>query len=174
MLTGKHIDLRALEPEDLDFLFAVENDEQFWEISGTQTPFSKEILRKYLHNAHRDIYEVKQLRLVIARKNGDPLGLIDVFDFDPKNFRAGIGILISASENRGKGYGKEALQLLCNYCFDHLNLHQVYANVSEENGESRLLFENQGFQKIGIKKDWNYSKGNFKNIILYQLLAHVH
>ena len=42
-LIGKHISLRALEPEDLDFLFSTENNEQFWEISSTQTPFSKYI-----------------------------------------------------------------------------------------------------------------------------------
>ncbi len=171
--TGKNIHLRALEPEDLDFLFKVENDEQFWEISGTQTPFSKQILREYLHNAHRDIYEVKQLRMVIAQKDA-PIGLIDIFDFDPKNFRAGLGILIAEKENRGKGYGKEALELICNYCFAHLNLHQVYANVSEENLLSQQLFENLKFDKVGVKRDWNFTQGKFNNVILYQLLAHVH
>lgn len=171
-LQGKHINLRALEPADLNFLYVVENKEEFWEISSTQTPFSKEILRNYLENSYRDIYEVKQLRLVID-KNGKPIGLIDVFDFDPKNLRAGIGILIDSEANRGKGYGKEALKLLCHYCFTHLNLHQVYANISEDNIESRKLFELLGFEKIGLKKDWNFVHGNFKNIVLYQLIAHV-
>src|SRR5699024_1999287 len=129
-LTGKKTHLRALEPEDLDFLYRIENDEEFWEISATQTPFSRFLLRQYLEHAHRDIYEVKQLRLVVCKKNGDPLGLIDLFDFDPKNRRAGIGIALEKKENRGKGYGKEALELLCNYCFSHLELHQVYANIS--------------------------------------------
>ena len=62
-LQGKHISLRALEPEDLEFLFQIENNESFWEVSHTQTPFSKFLLKQYLENAHLDIYEAKQLRL---------------------------------------------------------------------------------------------------------------
>lgn len=173
-LTGKHTDLRALEPEDLDFLFQVENNEEFWEISATKTPFSKNILRKYIANSHRDIYEVKQLRLVICDKQGTALGLIDVFDFDPQNLRAGIGILIVEQKNRGKGHGKEALKLLCDYCFKRLNLHQVYANISEDNPRSQQLFEGLGFQKIGLKKDWVFAQGTYKNELLYQLIADVH
>ncbi|HET8810716.1 MAG TPA: GNAT family N-acetyltransferase [Flavobacteriaceae bacterium] len=173
-LIGKNIALRALEPEDLDFLFQIENNEEFWEVSNTQAPFSKFVLKKYLENSHRDIYEVKQLRLVICNKKGGSLGLIDVFDFDPKNRHAGIGIVIGKKENRGKGYGKEALELLCDYCFSHLNLHQVYANISEENKKSQHLFEDLGFEKIGLKKEWNLVGGNFKNEFLYQLINNVH
>src|SRR6056297_242128 len=119
-LKGEKIYLRALEPDDLDFLFAVENDEDFWEISATNAPFSKFILKQYLENAHKDIYEVKQLRLVICEKNGTPTGFIDLFDFDPKNGRAAIGIIIKNKNNRQKGFGAEALALLCKYCFTHL------------------------------------------------------
>lgn len=173
-LTGKNINLRALEPEDIDVLFQIENNEFLWEISGTQTPFSKDILQKYLENSARDIYEVKQLRLVICDKQEAVLGLIDVFDFDPKNHKAGIGILIAEQEDRGKGYGKEALELLCDYCFNYLNLHQVFANIGEENRRSRRLFEAKGFQKVGLKKDWNLVRGKYKNELLYQLIADVH
>ena len=174
MLTGKNIDLRALEPEDLDFLYQLENNGEFWEISSTQTPFSKFILKKYLENSHRDIYEVKQLRLAICNKKRDALGLIDLFDFDPKNRRAGIGIVIDKKENHGKGFGKEALELLCEYCFSHLNLHQVHANISEANKKSQQLFESLGFEKTGSKKDWNLEGGTFKNEFLYQLINDVH
>lgn len=173
-LTGKNIDLRALEPEDLDFLFQIENNEEFWEISSTQTPFSKFVLKKYLENSHRDIYEVKQLRLVVCDKKGGSLGLIDLFDFDPKNRRAGIGIVIDKKENRGKGYGKEALELLCGYCFSQLNLHQVYANIFEGNNKSQQLFESLGFEKVGLKKEWNLAGSTFKNEFLYQLINDVH
>ena len=83
-LTGEKVYLRALEPDDLEFLFSVENNEEFWEVSSTSTPYSRFILKQYLENAHKDIYEVKQLRLVICEKNGSPTGFIDLFDFDPK------------------------------------------------------------------------------------------
>ena len=167
-LNGKHIYLRALEPEDLDFIYTIENDESFWEISNTQTPYSRYLIKQYLEYAHKDIYEVKQLRLVICGFNDEQIGMIDFFEFDFKNKRAGIGILIKDSENREKGYGREALKLLVNYGFKHLNLHQVYCNISEGNEASIKLFKSQGFEEIGLKKDWNYSKGSFKSEYLFQ------
>ena len=124
-LCGQKINLRALEPEDLQFLFDTENDESFWNVSHTQVPFSKFILKQYLENSHLDIYEAKQLRLVIVDNlNGQTVGLIDLFDFNPLHHRAGIGILIHKKYQKN-GFASEAIQLLIQYCFTHLNLHQL-------------------------------------------------
>ena len=95
ILKGKNIFLRALEPKDIDYLFSTENNEDFWEISNTSQPFSKHTLSKYLENSHLDIYQIKQLRLVISDYNNISLGLIDLFDVDFKNLKAGVGILIN-------------------------------------------------------------------------------
>ncbi|CDF80101.1 acetyltransferase [Formosa agariphila KMM 3901] len=169
-LKGEHIYLRALEPEDLEFIHHVENDESIWELSNTQTPYSKYLIKQYLDQAHLDIYEVKQLRLVISDYNDVVIGLIDVFDFDFRNRKAGIGILITDEAKRAKGYGREALSLLIKYCFNHLQLHQVYCNISEDNKASLKLFKNQGFENIGLKKDWNLVQGVYKNEFLFQLI----
>mgnify|MGYP001148009286 CR=1 FL=1 len=169
-LKGEHIYLRALEPEDLAFIHAIENDESIWEISNTITPYSKYLIKQYLEHAHKDIYEVKQLRLVISSYDDEALGMIDVFDFDVKNRRAGIGILVKETANRQKGFGKEALSLLVNYCFTHLDMHQLYCNISEENKASIALFTNQGFQEIGLKKDWNLVNNQFKNEYIFQFI----
>lgn len=169
-LKGKHIYLRALEPEDIEFIHTIENDESFWDISNTQTPFSRFILKQYLKNSHKDIFEAKQLRLVISNYDNEAIGMIDLFDFDFKNSRAGVGILVKESSNRNKGMGKEALQLLITYSFQHLNLHQLYCNITEDNKASVSLFTNQGFELVGLKKDWNFAKGNYQNEYLYQLI----
>lgn len=169
-LKGEKIYLRALEPDDLDFLFSVENDEEFWEISSTHAPFSRFILKQYLENSHKDIYEVKQLRLVICEQDGSPTGFIDLFDFDPKHRRAALGIVIKSKNNRQKGFGAEALDLLCKYSFTHLGLHQVYANVGVDNISSRALFEKAGFEITARKKDWVLINGSFKDELLYQLI----
>ena len=167
-LKGDKVNLRALEAEDLQFLYELENNPEIWEISGTLTPYSKHILKKYLENAHRDIYEVKQLRLCICTKDDRPIGLIDLFDFDPKHRRAGVGIIIASQGDRKKGAGSEALSLLSKYAFSILGLHQLFANVSEDNEASIKLFENLGFQKAGIKKDWIRAGEKYKNEILFQ------
>ena len=167
-LRGKHIYLRALEPEDLDFIHLIENDETIWEISNTITPYSKYVIRQYLENAHKDIFDVKQLRLAISNSKNEAIGLIDLFDFDFKNQRAGVGIIVKESDNRQKGYGSEALELLLRYCKMHLNLHQVYCNISEENEVSLKLFKNQGFEIIGLKKEWNYINNAYRDEYLLQ------
>ncbi|WP_405605648.1 GNAT family N-acetyltransferase [Polaribacter sp. Asnod1-A03] len=169
-LSGQTINLRALEPEDLQFLYQIENNESFWEISHTQTPFSKYILKQYLENAHLDIYEAKQLRLLIEEKSTKKqIGMIDLFDFNPQHKRAGIGILIHPKFQKN-GFASEALSLLIKYSFSHLDLHQLFANITTDNLKSISLFSKHQFKKIGIKKDWIFSEGKFKDEVLFQLI----
>lgn len=169
-LSGQQINLRALEPEDLAFLYQIENNESFWEVSHTQTPFSKYVLKQYLENAHLDIYESKQLRLLIEEKSTKKqLGMIDLFDFNPQHKRAGVGILIHPDFQK-KGFASEALALLINYSFSHLQLHQLFANITLDNDRSLVLFKKHNFVKIGVKKDWILSEGKFKDEVLFQLI----
>ena len=171
-LSGKHIFLRALELSDLDFLYNLENEESLWEVSNTTTPYSKYILKQYLENSHRDIYDVKQLRLVICKNYDEAaVGFIDLFDFEPKHSRVGVGIVIFSEGEKRKGYASEALKMICEYAFKHLNVHQIFAGITEENERSLKLFEKAGFEKSGIKKDWIFSEGKFKSEYFYQLIS---
>jgi diamine N-acetyltransferase len=170
-LKGNSIYLRALEPEDLEFVYAIENNESIWQVSNTQTPYSRFLIKQYLENAHQDLYEAKQLRLAICKKDTfEAVGLIDLFDFDPKNSKAGLGIVIQNNEHRNVGIGQEALALLLSYVFKQLNLHQVYANIGSNNEASSALFTKFDFQKIGTKKDWNFYQGKYFDEDLYQLI----
>ena len=170
VLKNNIITLRALEPEDLDLLFSAENDSDFWEVSNTQTPYSKFILKKYLANAQQDIYEARQLRMVIMNTaTKESIGLIDLFDFNPQHQRAGIGILI-LKEYQNMGFASEALKMIIVYAFTNLNLHQIYANIPGDNSKSIALFEKLKFVKIGIQKDWILSEGSFKDAHLYQFI----
>ena len=169
LLKGNHISLRALEPFDIDFLFDIENNTEFWELSNTLTPYSRHILENYIQNAHQNIYEAKQFRFVIQDAAKKQVGFIDLFDFDPKHQRVGVGIII-ISEEQNKGYAKDALACLCSYCFKHLKVEQVYANITNDNKKSIALFEKLKFERTGTKKNWIFSNGEFKDEYLYQLL----
>ena len=170
LLENHTIKLRALEPEDLDTLFSIENSSDLWDVSNTLTPYSKELLKKYIENAHQDIYEVKQLRLVISdKKNNTTVGLIDLFDYDPLNQRAGIGILI-LKQFRHKGFASGALNLFIKYAFEHLDLHQLFANIPSDNQNSLDLFEKLHFLHIGTQKDWIKRKGVYKHVERYQII----
>ncbi len=155
LLKSKNLQLRALEPEDVDVLYQWENDTGLWVVSNTTTPFSKYFLQQFIINSHNDIYTDKQLRLMIelVKNSTQPIGSIDLFDFDPKTLRAGIGILI-AEKYRSKGYGSEALDTVIEYCRKVLNMHQLYCNIGEDNPESLKMFEKKGFKIIGKKQHW--------------------
>jgi diamine N-acetyltransferase len=162
------IRFRALEPEDIDILFEWENDTEIWEISNTFEPFSKYILAKYIKDSNRDIYENKQIRMIIETLEGKAVGAIDLFDFDPFHFRAGVGILIHDEKDRKLGYATDALQLLCVYAANYLRLHQLFANISEDNLPSIHLFKSNGFELIGTKKDWRRTLDGWKNELMFQ------
>jgi len=128
------------------------------------------MLKKYLENAHQDIYEAKQLRMVIEEiSNYKTVGLIDIFDFNPKHKRAGIGIVISEPYQK-EGFASDALSLLISYCFEVLDLHQLFANITSNNKHSITLFTSNGFKKCGEKKDWLFTNGEYKNELTFQLI----
>ena len=174
-LKGTSIYLRALEPDDLEFVYAIENDEKIWHVSNTNTPYSKFLIKQYLENAHQDIFEAKQLRLAICLNTTfEAIGLIDLFDFEPNHRRAGIGIVISNPQNQNLGYGYEALELLLSYSFKKLQLHQLYANIGTNNNESLKLFSKFDFKRIGVKKDWIYYNNSFHDEAVFQLINPYH
>jgi diamine N-acetyltransferase len=167
----KEIRLRALEPEDLELLYDWENNESNWTISNTISPFSKYTLKRYLENSHKNIYESGQLRLMIEQiRDKVTVGTIDIFDFDPFHRRAGLGILVADEEHRRKGYASMALTGLIEYCFNTLQLHQLYCNILANNHESMDLFMKLGFIESGIKKEWIKTSDGYLDEHLFQLI----
>lgn len=172
MLKKENIVLRSPELADVDFIFNIENDQSLWHLSNTITPFSRFDLEQFIFLSDKDIYSTKQARFIIAKTQNateNPIGTIDLFDFEPQHKRAGIGIMILEKE-RGKGFAGLALDILIEYCFSTLGLHQLYCNIEEDNEKSLKLFMNKGFKVVGRKKDWNLRNNKWKTEILLQLI----
>jgi Acetyltransferases, including N-acetylases of ribosomal proteins len=170
----KEISLRALEPEDLELLYDWENNNDYWIISNTVSPFSKYTLKRYIENSHKNIYESGQMRLMIDHVHDkQTIGTIDIFDFDPYHKRAGIGILIAKENYRRKGFATMALTCLVDYCFKTLLLHQLYCNILENNRESIDLFKKLGFTEIGKKTDWIRTNEGYLSEVMFQLVKEV-
>lgn len=171
LLRNKQITLRALEPEDLALLYHLENDTSLWTVGNSLTPYSRYVLKQYIAESHRDIYELKQLRLIIeVNETGKAAGLIDLFDFDPHHRRAGTGILLDA-EYQGNGIATEALLLLSEYAFSFLKLHQLYAHVPVGNQPSRALYARCGFTVTGKLTDWLISNDGYQDVLVMQLFS---
>jgi diamine N-acetyltransferase len=170
MLEDERIKLRAMEPKDVDLLFEWENNPDIWPVSSTVIPYSRHILLEFI-NSHQDIFSTGQLRLMITlKKEEQTIGCIDLFDFDPLHLRAGVGILVANQQHRGKGYAGNALNLLIDYTFNYLKLHQLYSSVAANNAASLKLFTGNGFVQTGIKKDWLNEQGLWLDEHLLQLI----
>lgn len=166
----KHLKIRALEPEDLDFLFELENNPEVWRVSETIAPISRDTLRKFIASSYLDITQTHQARfIIVSLENNLAIGTIDLFDYDPINRRIGVGILI-CKKYRGNHYSKEALELAMDYCFNTLHVHQIYCNIQEKNTVSLNLFQQLGFEIIGLKKDWYLSNNKWENEYFLQKL----
>ncbi|WP_321286942.1 GNAT family N-acetyltransferase [uncultured Sunxiuqinia sp.] len=165
-----NIRFRPLEPEDLELIYQWENDPEIWQVSNTLVPFSRYILKQYIEESHKDIFETRQLRLIIEDITQNAVGAIDLFDFDPYHQRAGIGILIYNKKDRGKGLASDALRLLASYARDVIGLHQLYANITVDNQTSIRLFKKVGFLLVGTKKDWIKTADGRLDEDLYQLI----
>lgn len=168
-MKGKQLFLRAPELADVDLLYQWENDTSLWQVSNTLTPFSHFALEQFILNTGADIFASRQLRLIICLNDHHetPIGAIDLFDFDPHHSRAGIGIVI-APEYRSLGYATEALEILVDYCFNVLFIHQVYCNITENNVLSIKLFEKAGFEQAGKKRAWIKSGNTWKDEFIFQ------
>jgi diamine N-acetyltransferase len=168
------ITLRALEPDDLEFLFQLENDPALWAVSDVlPAPISRHALREYLLHAEASLAEVGQMRLIINDEQSRAVGTLDLFDYSALHLRAGVGITVLASARR-RGYAQAALAQLLPYARQHLRLHQVYCTVAASNLASLSLFEKAGFRRVGERQDWlreNTSSGWINAVELQIILS---
>lgn len=169
-IEGRTIRLRAVEPADIDLMYTWENDCDIWPVSGTTAPFSRDQMQWFVTQQRQaDIFRTGQLRLIIERLcDANPVGAIDLFDFDPICRRAGVGILIHSTGDRGRGYAGDALEVLCRYTRDSLRMYQLWSNVGADNQPSLRLFRSAGFARIGVKRAWQWRPDGFHDEVMFQ------
>ena len=161
-----HISLRKIEPSDLPFLYRWENDAAVWSDGANHNPLSQQDLREYISSTTGDIYKDGQLRLIICQENST-IGCIDLFDFDPRNGRAAIGMYI-APEYRGQGIGREAVRLLEEYAFGFLHLRLIYAVIATRNEVCSALYRNAGYTASSVLPSWTLES----DVVLWFKEAH--
>lgn len=159
--------LRAPEPEDLELLYAMENDTALWSVGNATLPYSHYTLREYLEQSRQDLITERQARFVIELSNGECAGMIDLADYDPINSRAEVCIGVLGAY-QGKGVATRALQLLCSYASGRLHLHQLYAYVPAWNEASIKLFEKTGFEITAKLSDWIREKDGYSDVVIVQ------
>lgn len=161
--------LRAPEPEDLECMLQFENTPTLWEVGNATGPYSRFHLKQYIETNRNDIYTDGQLRLMLESPEGEVVGIVDLFNFEPFHSRAEVGIVIAES-HRNKGVGQLALNLLIDHAFRFLGIHQLYAHVDVTNEASRRLFKRCGFVECACLKDWMRTGKTFRDVVLLQVI----
>ncbi len=173
LLENEKLRLRAVEPQDLDRLYVWENNPALWIVGNTRQPYSKYALKQYILQSGKDIYESRQLRLMMENKiSGEIVGTVDLFDFDIHHSRIALGLFVDEAF-QGKGFAKSALQLVEEYVFNFLKINQLYCHIAEKNTASRRMFEKEGYETNGILKNWIKTPDGFDNIIVFQRFGKV-
>ena len=161
------IRLRAIEPEDLDLLYRIENDTRLWNVGTTNVPYSRYTLHDYIATSSDDVYADRQVRLIIENEEGKTVGIADLTNFSPQHQRAETGIVI-LDEERRKGYAEAALHEVCDYARRVLHLHQLYGVVAESNKAALSLYEKAGFQHQITLKDWLFDGKKYEDARVMQ------
>ncbi len=161
------IRLRAIEPEDLDFLYMIENDTSLWNVGTTNVPYSRYTLHDYIAHANDDIYSDRQVRLIIENGAGQVVGIADVVNFNPQHLRAELGIVIQ-SEYRRQGYAFAAVEEMLRYSLSILHLHQLYVVVDTQNIPAINLFTKLAFRESARLEQWLFDGHEYHDALLMQ------
>lgn len=165
---GKLVSLRAIEPEDLETLYTIENDPALWQVGSANVPYSRYSLKRFIAQNTNDIFTDHQLRLMIEENSTrQTVGMVDITDISFRHHRAEVGIVI-ARRHQEKGFGTEALSLVEDYARRIPQLNQLFAHVSTGNQPSVRLFQKAGYEHTGTLKRWIYENGAYTDVILFQ------
>ena len=160
-----------METKDVDLLCAWENDSSDWWMGATLQPVSREAMTQFVQGTH-DLYLIRQCRWMLDHNAADgwqATGAVDLYDFDPRQGRAGVAVHI-AHEFRQQGHAVAGLTLLAKYAQQHLGLNQLYAEIPESHHASRGLFAKAGYNETGARKRWVRTRdGKWDDLITCQL-----
>lgn len=160
--------LRAVEPEDADFMYVAESDADAWKYSDYVAPLSRELLRQYALTYDADPLRAGQLRLILEN-DGMPVGIADLFEISARHLRADTGIYILPA-HRGFGLATEALKKLAAYSRERLGLHQLTATISESNYSALKSYMNAGFTQTGTRPDWLRTPAGYESALIMSLI----
>ena len=112
-----------------------------------------------------------QVYSIIERGTDRLLGNCGLVEIDQTSRSAEVGIFIGPADARGKGYGTEALRLLCDYAFNALGIHSIMLRVYAYNTRAIASYRKAGFKELGRRRQAHFYAGAYHDIIMMDLLA---
>ena len=168
ILRDNRIFMRSPEPQDVDFLYNLENNTEIWAVSTNMEPYSRTQIETYIKENPHDLFTYRQVRFVICRtQDSAPVGTADLTDIDFMHRRAEIGLAI-LDKFRGNGFSASALTLLEEYAQKNLQLNSLHAIMLADNNICANLFISHGYTLSGTLKEWIWNSGRYSDAHIYQ------
>lgn len=166
MYRSKSLTLRAIESDDLSLMHAFVNDRETMRgaFAGMLYPSSMNDESRYLDG--QSSYTHGEYQFAIELNDGTLIGRCGFVKVDWKNRWAELAILIGEKAARGKGFGTEAVDLLCRFGFDELNLHKIKASVMDFNTSAIRCYEKCGFIRDGLLRQEVWRDGAYHDVVL--------
>ncbi len=168
IMKGEKVSLSVIMKEDLPLLWKWHNDREvrsFFPDSDTFTYLEDEY---EWYDKIRKVKDKVRVFAVVENDEEDPVGTVGFNKMDLKNGHAEIGYFMG-KEYWGKGFATEAVRLMTQYAFSHINLRKVYATVNDGNAASSRVLEKNGYSLVGRMKKHNYiSNIGFADMLIYE------
>ena len=170
MIEGNRIRLRAFEAGDLDAEHAFVNDYETLldMMGGIPLPSSMSDEQQWL--SQQTSYTRGEYQFAVEDGEGYLVGRCGVTRLDWKNRVGELAIMIGAPY-RGRGYGREAMALLCDFCFQEMNLHKLKVSVLKTNEAAIRCYERCGFTQEGVLRDEVCRRGAYQDVVLLARLG---
>jgi RimJ/RimL family protein N-acetyltransferase len=168
MIEGSRIALGPILPNDLPNLFIWGDDPAIARLNEPYVPKNLQRESDFWLNAAGDATRV--FFAVRSLSSPEILGHVQVTAIDPIHRSASVGILIGKAGNRGRGYGKEAMQLVIDYCWRTLNLSRLSLNVHATNAPAVALYEALGFETEGVLRSALFIDGAWIDLKLMAIM----
>ena len=162
-----------MELADVQALHAWENASEDWWMGASVLPVSVEAMTRFATGNH-DLYRDRQWRWMLETRDalGSPwrtVGALYLYDFEPRQLRAGVAVHIDVSERRA-GHALAGLALLRDHAWSHLGLRQLYAEVPAHHDASMGLFQRAGYRTTGRREQWiRTPQGRWSDVVTLQL-----
>jgi RimJ/RimL family protein N-acetyltransferase len=162
-LKGERVGLRHPRAENLEAYLAWLNDLDVLQYVMRVRPMGRAEEEEWLANLHK---RPDDLVLEIALlESGEAIGSCGFHRISSSNRSAGLGILIGDKSYWGRGYGREAMKLLCGYGFDLLNLNRIGLSVYAYNERAIRCYERVGFRHEGRRREARFWNGKYWDIL---------
>jgi RimJ/RimL family protein N-acetyltransferase len=162
-IAGERVYLSPINPADLEIYTKWLNDREISDRLGDGClMINLETEKKWIEDALKN---GDHSYAIVLNETDELLGNIGLFEVKQMYGTATVGLFIGESENRGKGYGTEALKLLTGYAFDVLNLRNIMLCVYEFNEAAYKSYLKAGFKEMGKRRKAYYLNNKYHDII---------